>query len=123
MIRRCKRKFEESIANKAKEHPKCFWSHIRSRLKTKEGVAPLLEDPKDKDSMKFTDEEKANILQRQFSSVFTNEPDGDVPTIPQRTNTRIWTVDVTVEMVVAEVCKMKSNKRSGLNLSRLLEGF
>ena len=68
MVRKCKRQFESSIAEKAKTNPKPFWSHFRGRLKTKEGVAPLLSNPNDKSSMKFTDKEKANILLQQFSS-------------------------------------------------------
>ena len=46
----------------------------------------LDENVKDKDSMKFKDEEKANILQNQFSSVFTREPDGEIPTLCNKTN-------------------------------------
>ena len=56
-----------------------FFGHIRHRLKTKSGVAPLLENPQEKDSMKFSDFDKANILQNQFSSVYVKEPEGDIP--------------------------------------------
>ena len=64
LMRQSKRKYESDIALKSKEHPKVFWSHIRSRLKTKTGISPLLEDVNDKKSTKFSNEEKANILQK-----------------------------------------------------------
>ena len=89
LMRQAKRKFESNIARDSKTNPKAFWSHVRSKLKTKRGVAPLLENPKDKNSIKFSDEEKANILQKQFASVFTREPDGDTPKLALRTSVDI----------------------------------
>lgn len=113
MMRQSKRRFESDIAKKSKSNPKAFWSHVRSRLKTKEGIAPLREDPKIKDSVKFTDKEKADILQNQFASVFTREPDGDIPNIPLRTNGNICNVQVTSEMVKDEITNMNVNKSCG----------
>ena len=59
LLRQAKRTFERGIARKTKSNPKAFWSHARSRLKTKSGVAPLLEKNNDKNSMKYSDEERA----------------------------------------------------------------
>ena len=100
MIRKSKRKFESSIAESSKTNPKPFWAHVRGRLKTKEGVAPLLEELKDKTSMKFLDEKKANILLQQLSSVYTREPDGEAPVLPSRTTATLDKIAVTVELVV-----------------------
>ena len=44
VLRRDKRLFEKSIAQEAKQNPKAFWAHVRRKLKTKEGIAPLLSD-------------------------------------------------------------------------------
>ena len=71
LMRKAKRNFEKDIATKCKTNPKTFWSHVRRKLKTRSGVAPLLEDTRDKSSMKYLDSDKAKILQQQFSSVFT----------------------------------------------------
>ena len=71
MLRRDKRLFEKRIATESKSNPKAFWSHTRRKLKTKSGVAPLFENEKDNSSFKFDDEDKANILQKQFSSVYS----------------------------------------------------
>ena len=47
MVRQCKRQFESWLAEEAKTNPKPFYSHVRGRLKTKEGVGPLVSDPED----------------------------------------------------------------------------
>ena len=98
--------FEMGIAQRSKSNPKAFLSHCRRKLKTKCSVAPLLADMKDKDSLRFSDEEKANILQKQFSSVFTKEP---IPTITRRTNSVISELHVTEEMVL-HLSKINVNK-------------
>ena len=77
-MRKATRKMEIDIARSSKVNPKSFWAHIRRRMKTKSGIAPLLEDNKDKTSLKFGDDEKAEILQHQFTSVFTKESSGAI---------------------------------------------
>ena len=84
LLRKEKRQFEKGIAADAKTNPKSFWAHSRRKLKTKVGISPLLSNADCRDSLKFDDLEKANILQTQFSGVFTKEPDGDIPRLPRR---------------------------------------
>ncbi|CAC5393460.1 unnamed protein product [Mytilus coruscus] len=81
----CTMKFDfncyTNIKKKAKENPKAIWSYIKSKTKTKEGIGDLHIDPEDTKSDKTEDNStKAKILVDYFSSVFTNEPDGEVPT-------------------------------------------
>ena len=59
----------------------------------------------DKCSTKFSDSDKANILQKQFSRAFTREPEGDIPSLQKRTESEISYFDVTVEMVQYELKK------------------
>ena len=113
LLRKAKRRFERSIAMKAKTEPKAFWGHTRRKLKTKTGVAPLLSNPKDNDSMQFDETEKANLLLRQFSSVFTREPEGDIPRIAPRTSTRIPDLIITVKMVLDALKNINVNKSCG----------
>ena len=103
LMRKATRRFERSIALSAKENPKSFWAHIRRRMKTKSGIAPLLEDNDDKTSLKFNDDEKAEILQKQFTGVFTKEPPGDVPSLGKLTNASIPNLIITGEMVLAKI--------------------
>ena len=113
LMRKAKRNFEKDIASKSNTNPKFFWSYVRSKLKTKTGVAPLLANPKDKNSTVFTDEEKANTLQEQFCSVFTIEPDGQLPQFEKRTNKCMNNLEVTEEMVRAEIIILNLDKTCG----------
>ena len=89
LMRKAKKRYEKNICSEGKNNPKAFWAHVRQKLKTKSGVAPLLESENDKESTKFDDKEKADILQKQFAGVFTWEPDGDLPEFEKRTTTSI----------------------------------
>ena len=113
LMRQSKRKFESEVAKKSKTNPKAFWRHVNGKLKTRIGVSPLLEDENDKESMKFSDIEKANILQKQFSSVFTNEPESDIPSMPCKTYISISTLEITSDMVRKEIMEMNVNKSCG----------
>ena len=58
------------------QRPKRFWSYINSRKCDNNGVAPL----RDNDGLIYSDpKKKADILNNQFSSVFTQEPDDELP--------------------------------------------
>lgn len=63
--------------------------------------------------MKFDDTSKANLLLNQFSSVFTQEPDGDIPRLAQRTKMKIPDLIITVEMVLEALKKINVNKSCG----------
>ena len=94
LLRKSRRLFEKGIAQRSKSNPKAFWSHTRRKLQTKCSVAPLLEDVKNKSYLRFKDKEKANILQKQFSSVFTKEPEGATPIIDKRTNSVLQDISI-----------------------------
>ena len=62
------KQYEKSKAKKARSNPKAFYAYANSKLKTKEGVADLV----DEDGHTVTNnEDKVNILNRFFCSVFT----------------------------------------------------
>ena len=113
MLRRDKRLFEKRIATESKSNPKAFWSHTRRKLETKSGVATLFENEKDNISLKFDDKDKANILQKQFSSVFTREAVGKVPSIPDRTDSFTLDMYITEGMVMKKLKKLNANKSCG----------
>ena len=119
LMRKAKRNFEKDIAQKSKNIPKAFWSYVRSKLKTKAGVGPLLANVKDKTSTNFTDDKKANILQDQFSSVFTREPEGELPSFSNRTMANIIDIHITEDMMHNDLSLNKSCGPDELH-SRLL---
>ena len=97
------------VAEKALPNPKAFWCQVNSKLKSKVGVSPLLENEDDKES----DKDKANILQKHFCSVFTNEPEGDIPILTRRTDTCISTMHVISDMVKKKIMDINVNKSCG----------
>ena len=113
LIRKSKRSFEKGIASRGKSNPKEFWKYVRKKLKTKSGVSPMLQNVKDPDSLKFDDKDKANILQKQFSSVFTKEQSDNLPTLEMRTDKKIEHLHITEEMVRKEILTLNINKSSG----------
>ena len=71
-------------------------------------MAPLLENEEDKNSLKFDDETKANILQNQFSKVYTRETQGKVPSITARSKSVI-----TEAMVKKKLKELNTHKTCG----------
>ena len=112
-LRKARRQHEASVAADAKTTPNRFWSHARKMLKTRCGISPLLKDPDDKSSLKYDDTEKAEILQRQFLSVFTHEPDGDLPRFPSRTDKVIDHIVFDVESVLRQLESLNPHKACG----------
>ena len=106
-------KFEKDIAERSKHSPKVFWSYTRSKLKTKTGVAPLLENTNDKSSIRYSDKQKADILQKQFASVFTREPDGELPKFDLRTLSEINLPDINPEIVRKKILELDADKACG----------
>lgn len=85
LIRKARKNYEHNMASKAKSDPKVIWKYINSKSKTRVGISDLCTDPKDPKSVKTNDDnEKANILAEFFSSVFTIEPDGEIPSLQER---------------------------------------
>ena len=113
LLRKSKRLFEMGIAQQLKSNSKAFCSHCRRKLKTKCSVAPLVANIKNKDSLRFNDEENANILQKQFSSVFAKEPEVTIPSRTKRTNSVISELHVTEEMIRLHLSKINVNKSCG----------
>ncbi|KAK3875361.1 hypothetical protein Pcinc_019771 [Petrolisthes cinctipes] len=82
MYHKAKRGHERGVAEQSKTQPKAFWKFVKTKLKTKSGIAPLLSDPGDPRAICHDD--KAEILQKQFVSVFTREPIGPTPLLSVR---------------------------------------
>ena len=105
--------YEKKIARNAKEDPKAIWRYINSKSKTKEGIGNLLKDPTDKNSklVEKTDKEKANY----FSSVFTKEPAGQIPTLERRVKImeKMEDIRTTEDEVRKILSKLKVDKSPG----------
>eukprot|EP00111_Clytia_hemisphaerica_P017405 TCONS_00051474-protein len=113
MIRQVRRSYEPNISRSAKNNPKRFWSHVRNQLKSTSRVTSLLESEDDKKSIKHEDVEKANILQKQFCSVFTHEPEGELPPFEKKTESMINILEVSQETVIKQIKQLDANKSFG----------
>ena len=89
-----------------KENPKDFWAYIRQKTKAKSGVSDL----KDSQGVLIQDnEEKANLLNDLFASVFIKEPPGQLPIFDVRyqgqsvTKLIVSTDDVYKRLIVTHV--------------------
>ena len=106
---------KKNIAKQAKSNQKSFWAYAQSKLKTRAGIPDLAKtDDKNKTTFTSSDEEKANVLQDFFSSVFTQEPPVDLPYFKTRDfQEKLTNSDINCDMVKKKLLKLKSNKSSG----------
>ncbi len=81
----------------------------------KEDISDLYIDPTNNDSPTTADsKQKANILSTFYSSVFTVEPPGDVPTIPHRhCNIPMPSFVISEDMVEKKLLELNPNKSPG----------
>ena len=103
--------FEHRLSRDLKYNPKAFWRYSNSRLKTKVGIDSLIDEH---GQLTRGDKEKASILNRYFSSVFTK---GDVSTLhssaPSEHSARLCDLTVTPEMVKLKLKHLKSSSSPG----------
>ena len=112
-LRQKKRNQEKEIVDSAKTNPKKFWAYCQSKTRTRSGVAPLLRDKLDPDSLVSADEEKAEVLQTQFCSVFTLEGDDDLPNFERRCEEDISPITIDINKVKKKLKELKPNKSAG----------
>ena len=115
ITRKAKIAFEKSIANDVKDNPKKFWQYTKSKTKTRSKIPDL--ETKDQDGRTQTaetSEEKAEVLKSYFSSVFTKEPDGELPEFKDReVDKKLENLEITTEDVKKKLDKLNTAKSKG----------
>ena len=112
-VRSAKKEHELNIAKKCKLNPKVFWKYVRSRFAFNSGISPL--DQED-GSMAVNDEDKANRLNRFFSSVFTTESTDDIPNIEPKSRSdgiSLNEIIITPKSVQEKLTKLNPAKSFG----------
>jgi hypothetical protein len=91
------------------DNPKVFWSYIKSRRKDSQGVSSLK-----KNGLTFCEPQaKANILNDQFSSVFTKEDLDNKPFLPPSSTPSMNRIKVTQNGITKLLQNLKPNKSGG----------
>ncbi|KAK3748516.1 hypothetical protein RRG08_008677 [Elysia crispata] len=109
--RKAKIRLEKTVAEQAKRNPKSFWSYVKAKTSTRSGIGDL---KRDDGTIASTDKEKAQVLNDFFQSVFTEEPDGELPKAPQFTfNSPLTNIDFKTEDIRKLLTKLKSGKAAG----------
>ena len=115
MVRKAKLNMEKEIAKNVKESPKKFWQYANSKRKTKSGISELKYKNKE-GSITTTkgDKEKAEVLAEFFTSVFTNEPDGELPHIDRVPVQKPFIdKDMTTSEILKILKELNQNKSAG----------
>ena len=104
------RDYEESVAMMAKRNPKKFFAYCRAKTKTKDGIADLT----DGNSRASANVEKATILNRFFSSVFTIENLNSIPTCENKpVGSALVDTEFTIDNVKTKLDNLNQNKSPG----------
>ena len=91
------------------ENPKRFWSYIKQLKKEEPGIA----DFEINGSIISDNKSKAEILNNQFSNVFTQEDLQNIPDIGYGRIQAIDSLSITTDGVAKQLSLLKTNKASG----------
>ena len=110
-MRRSKYNYEKNLASKIKTDSKLFWSYVRSKLKTKTNLNQLKQAC---GTLTNDNQQKADLLNCYFASVFETEKSGPLPDFPDREFMEVLTtIDITSDDIKKAVAKLKPSKSQG----------
>ncbi len=93
----------------SQNNTKPFWRFVKSKKQDNVGISPLLE----KDKLESDSKSKAEILLRQFSSVFTRIKKGILPEVRKYVDDPLTHITITETGVAKLLRNIKINKASG----------
>jgi len=116
LLRNCRKNYEKEIAREGKSNPKKFWKYVQERMKINTGISAL---KRDDESLAVTDLEKAETLNKFFSSVFTREDTSNVPQMDECSCSKgmsLCDIRVTPTLVKNKLKELNPNKSQGPDL-------
>ena len=109
--RRDRQCFERNISKQIRNNNKLFWRYINSQRQSKTSI-PDLKRPDG--SLATTDIEKAEILNNQFSSVFTREDTTNIPEFdPLPYSSPLNNIQISPTEVKKKLAKLRTDKSCG----------
>ena len=117
LVKQARKNYEKNLAKEAKTNPKKVWKYINLKSKVKEGIGELCKDTNNPKSEKTKDDgEKADILADFFSSVFTEEPEEEIPELPTKHIEHEWEdLQITEDTVEKLLKGLKEDKSPGID--------
>ena len=111
LTRSLRRMFEKKLANNSKNNPKPFWSHVKSKLKTRTKISNLT---KADGSTACTSKEKEDVLNAYFGNVYKEET-GELPQHKYYSGSPLTSIVITREMVLEKLNSLNPEKSMGLD--------
>ena len=109
--RKAEREFEKKLAKECKDNPKAFYRYAKSKMKTRSEIAHLTRED---GSLTATDKDKAEVLNKFFSSIFTREDTVNMPNTPDtKTDVILEDTDLTIDEVDKKLSRLNPNKSAG----------
>ena len=112
-IKKAKKKHERNIAKGCRENPSKFWKYVNDKCKTNVGISSLKDD---KGNLITTDQGKAELLNKFFTSVFCKENKTDLPNIEEgelSSGKLIGEIEISVEAVEKKLKELNPQKAQG----------
>jgi hypothetical protein len=118
LIRQRDRQEEESIAKQVKLNPKKFWKYVNNKTKNRKGIPSIRYQLNGQDVLAETDQEKADVLNNYFNTVFSTRVHGDdkACTLPIHDyNCRMSAIVIDEGDVKKRLKKLKVCKSAGID--------
>ena len=110
-IRIAKHEYEKNICLNVKDKPKVFWSYIKSKSKTRDKICDVMQEDR---KLTSNNKEKAEVLIKFSSSVFTRENTENVPEMPVRQFESILdNITISPEEVLKKLYNLNLSKAAG----------
>ena len=111
LTRKLRRDFEHRLASGIKSNPKAFWRYSNTRLRTKTSIGSLRSPSGEVAS---SHEEKANVLNCFFGSVFTRENSDEVPMFARRDDIpELSDIDISPSLVERKLSALNPSSAPG----------
>ena len=112
-VKKAKKNKEQNIAQNIKNNPKLFFRYVNSKIKSKEGVSNL---KKNDGNLTENDQEKTEVLNNFFQSVYTQEDKTNIPKFENKTDKILSSIEVTQQDIQNALQKLNINKSQGPDL-------
>ena len=106
LTRNLRRQHETNLVSNIAKNPRSFWRYVNSSLKARPNIDAI---QRLDGSLSSSDQEKAELLNLYFSSVFSHENLTNIPTLESKDDTpQLDDMAISPSMVCSVINKLKS---------------